>query len=59
MRKLFAFITALLLFLPAIPADAAQTWQQIHDRIGVQMDQVYEIYKTGNAEGAKDAVNEI
>ena len=59
MRKLFAFITALLLFLPAIPADAAQTWQQIHDRIGVQMDQVYEIYKTGNAEGAKDAVNDI
>lgn len=59
MRKLFAFITALLLLLPAIPADAAQTWQQIHDRIGVQMDQVYEIYKTGNAEGAKDAVNDI
>jgi len=39
MRKLFAFITALLLFLPAIPADAAQTWQQIHDRIGVQLGQ--------------------
>ena len=59
MRRLFVFITVLLLFLPAIPADAAQTWQQIHDRIGVQMDQVYEIYKTGNAEGAKDAVNDI
>ena len=59
MKKVLAFITALLLFLPAIPADAAQTWQQIHDRIGVQMDQVYEIYKTGNAEGAKDAVNDI
>ena len=59
MRRLFAFITALFLFLPAMSADAAQTWQQIHDRIGVQMDQVYEIYKMGNAEGAKDAVNDI
>ena len=59
MKKVLVFLAALLLFLPAIPADAAQTWQQIHDRIGVQMDQVYEIYKTGNAEGAKDAVNDI
>ena len=59
MRRLFVFITVLFLLLPAVPADAAQTWQQIHDRIGVQMDQVYEIYKTGNAEGAKDAVNDI
>lgn len=59
MKKVLVFLAALLLFLPAIPADAAQTWQQIHDRIGVQMDQVYEIYKTGNAEGAKDAVNNI
>jgi hypothetical protein len=59
MKKVLVFLATLLLFLPAIPADAAQTWQQIHDRIGVQMDQVYEIYKTGNAEGAKDAVNDI
>ena len=59
MKKVLVFLAALLLFLPAIPADAAQTWQQIHDRIGVQIDQVYEIYKTGNAEGAKDAVNDI
>ena len=59
MKKVLVFLAALLLLLPAIPADAAQTWQQIHDRIGVQMDQVYEIYKTGNAEGAKDAVNDI
>lgn len=59
MKKVLVFLAALLLFLPAIPADAAQTWQQIHDRIGVQMGQVYEIYKTGNAEGAKDAVNDI
>ena len=59
MKKVLVFLAALLLFLPAIPVDAAQTWQQIHDRIGVQMDQVYEIYKTGNAEGAKDAVNDI
>ena len=59
MKKVLVFLATLPLFLPAIPADAAQTWQQIHDRIGVQMDQVYEIYKTGNAEGAKDAVNDI
>ena len=59
MKKVLVFLATLLLFLPAIPADAAQTWQQIHDRIGVQMDQVYEIYKTGNAEGAKDAGNDI
>ena len=59
MKKVLVFLATLLLFLPAIPADAAQTWQQIHDRIGVQMDQVYEIYTTGNAEGAKDAVNDI
>ena len=59
MKKVLVFLAALLLLLPAIPADAAQTWQQIHDHIGVQMDQVYEIYKTGNAEGAKDAVNDI
>jgi len=59
MKKVLVFLATLLLFLPVIPADAAQTWQQIHDRIGVQMDQVYEIYKTGNAEGAKDAVNDI
>ena len=39
MKKVLVFLAALLLFLPAIPADAAQTWQQIHDRIGVQMDQ--------------------
>ena len=59
MKKVLVFLAALLLLLPAIPADAAQTWQQIHDHIGTQMDQVYEIYKTGNAEGAKDAVNDI
>ena len=59
MKKLFAFITAFFLLLPAASTDAAQTWQQIHDRISVQMDQVYEIYKTGDAEGAKDAVNKI
>ena len=59
MKKVLVFLAALLLFLPAIPADAAQTWQQIPDRIGVQMAQVYEIYKTGNAAGAKDAVNDI
>ena len=59
MRKLFVFIMALCLFLPAASTDAAQTWQQIHDHIAAEMENVYTIYQTGNAEGAKDAVNDI
>ena len=59
MRKLFVFITALCLFLPAASTDAAQTWQQIHDHIAAEMENVYTIYQSGNAEGAKDAVNDI
>ena len=58
MKKLLMCIAALILLLPKA-ADAAQTWQQIHDRIGTEMQQVYAIYKTGDAEGAKDAVNNI
>ena len=59
MRKLFAFITALFLLLPAASTNAAQTWQQIHDHIATEMDGVYAIYQSGDAEGAKDAVNNI
>lgn len=58
MKKLLMCIAALILLLPKA-TDAAQTWQQIHDRIGTEMQQVYAIYKTGDAEGAKDAVNNI
>ena len=59
MRKLFAFITALFLLLPSASTNAAQTWQQIHDHIATEMDGVYAIYQSGDAEGAKDAVNNI
>ena len=52
MRKLFAFITALFLLLPAASTNAAQTWQQIHDHIATEMDGVYAIYQSGDAEGA-------
>ena len=40
MRKLFVFIMALCLFLPAASTDAAQTWQQIHDHIAAEMENV-------------------
>ena len=59
MRKLIVFIMALFLLLPAASTNAAQTWQQIHDHIAAEMNNVYTIYQSGNAEGAKDAVNDI
>jgi len=59
MKKLWILLAAVFMLLPVGRADAAQTWQQIHDHIGTQLDQVYAIYESGNAEGAKDAVNDI
>lgn len=59
MKKFFILILSMCFFLPPAVTDAAQTWQQIHDRITVEMGQVYEIYKTGDPQGARDAVNKI
>lgn len=59
MKRFFlAIMAALLLVLPS-GAEAAQTWQQVHDHIAESMEGVYAIYESGNAEGAKDAVNDI
>lgn len=59
MKKILMLIAAIFLFFPSAPADAAQTWQQIHDHIRTELDNVYTIYQSGDAEGAKNAVNDI
>ena len=59
MKKILMLIAAIFLLLPSAPANAAQTWQQIHDHIRTELDNVYTIYQSGDAEGAKNAVNDI
>ena len=59
MKKILMLIAAIFLLFPAAPANAAQTWQQIHDHIRTELDNVYTIYQSGDAEGAKNAVNDI
>ena len=59
MKKILILLAALFMLLPTAPADAAQTWQQIHDHIRTELDNVYTIYQSGDTEGAKNAVNDI
>lgn len=59
MKKILLILAIWVLLLPSSTTEAAQTWQQVHDHIATSMDGVYAAYESGNAEGAKDAVNDI
>ncbi len=58
LRKfLLAIFATVLLVMPT--AYAAQTWTQVYEHIESDMQRVLNLYESGDAEGAKNAVNDI
>ena len=58
MRKIFSLlVAAIFLLMPTV--DAAQTWTQVYEHVSADMAGVLAKYNGGDAEGAKNAVNDI